>query len=515
MTAAPRQLFGDLNLSSVNAVCFYKFTLLLFVLSFALNHHSNSHNTYSTVNQFPVLPVCVRHPSTTQARYPQSLLRHNLQVTRVPLPRRPPCQSSRCIPRVCHDRNTRSRSVYQPATRWTRKVQNKRSTTVVASFWGKLIYLHQLETHMINVRFFYSSNMGSSNDSGYVPYQSPRKARLRQRNLEVVMSGRHKFEIRDLEDSLSDESVVPLALPKLPSAFQQSSSASQIPLTGLVRVSQVDARLNAQAPHQLENNPGIGSVSYRQPILNESIEEEKLHIDNSTSEKMQKRSSTQSKNSSPSSSRASWCNAGESMAHKAECSSISSNEIDNKFARSTMICSTVETEEDFSSITFTNDYQICKHFRRDYYILSSLITYFPAASETMPTLTLSRTVGMSIEPEELEKDHVHEIDNINKFCDLADKVGDALLDDETSPTNSMMSSYTDSDGKKKLNGHVPSGGDKIVEEANEKSKSPPTPGTPSHTNSNSMSLSDPGRDFLIDDEIADQPELVSNYKNGM
>lgn len=39
------------------------------------------------------------------------------------------------------------------------------------------------------------------------------------------------------------------------------------------------------------------------------------------------------------------------------------------------------------------------------------------------------------------------------------------------------------------------------------SGSPGSPGTPTHA-SNSLSLSSDARDFLIDDEIADQPGLV-------
>lgn len=48
---------------------------------------------------------------------------------------------------------------------------------------------------------------------------SPRQ-RQRPRNLEMVFSGRNKFHVRDLtEDSFSDENVQPLALPKLPTAY--------------------------------------------------------------------------------------------------------------------------------------------------------------------------------------------------------------------------------------------------------------------------------------------------------
>lgn len=58
---------------------------------------------------------------------------------------------------------------------------------------------------------------------------SPQRIRTRPRNLEMVMSGRHKFSVRDrdLDDSLSDDSVVPLALPELPSAFNTFNTSHQ------------------------------------------------------------------------------------------------------------------------------------------------------------------------------------------------------------------------------------------------------------------------------------------------
>lgn len=104
-----------------------------------------------------------------------------------------------------------------------------------------------------------------------------------------------------------------------------------------------------------------------------------------------------------------------------------------------------------------------------------------------------------------------------KFAEMAAAISDVLLlDDETSPTDSLVSSCTEnSDDVKK-----PRGGKKTAENTKEKEKdideispeldeltSPVSPGTPTHA-SNSLSLSDGGRDFLIDDEIADQPGLV-------
>lgn len=134
-------------------------------------------------------------------------------------------------------------------------------------------------------------------DSGFLSSDSgiTTRSRNRPRNLEMVMSGRHTFEVRDLDDSYSDE----LILPQLPNAFNPSNQVA--PLVGLVRA---------------VNNP--------QSNDSDNIFEEKVFRDNSTNEKGNK-----SKASSPSiSSRASWSNAGESMANK-DCSSFSLSSADS------------------------------------------------------------------------------------------------------------------------------------------------------------------------------------------
>lgn len=121
----------------------------------------------------------------------------------------------------------------------------------------------------------------------------------------------------------------------------------------------------------------------------------------------------------------------------------------------------------------------------------------------------------------------------SKFAQMAAAAAsDVLLDDETSPTDSLVSSCTDTDElmqKKNKPKNVTVATTELVESTEDgfnassdshKEKeideispdlcdmtSPLSPGTPTHA-SNSFSLSDNGRDFLIDDEIADQPELV-------
>lgn len=78
-----------------------------------------------------------------------------------------------------------------------------------------------------------------------------------------------------------------------------------------------------------------------------------------------------------------------------------------------------------------------------------------------------------------------------------------LIQDETSPTDSLIGSYSESEElhKSKLNNRSSSDSKEKI------SITPPSPGTPTNA-SNSLSLSDGGKDFFVDDEIADQPALV-------
>lgn len=81
-----------------------------------------------------------------------------------------------------------------------------------------------------------SSRVGSSAHNS-----SPKRSRSRPRNLHMVMNGRGRFEVKDLDDSLSsgDSSVVePLALPKLPTDCQ----TVPLLLNGLIRSNTVLSR---------------------------------------------------------------------------------------------------------------------------------------------------------------------------------------------------------------------------------------------------------------------------------
>lgn len=121
------------------------------------------------------------------------------------------------------------------------------------------------------------------------------------------------------------------------------------------------------------------------------------------------------------------------------------------------------------------------------------------------------------EVEEIENT-LNDVENI-KFAAITAAVSDVLLDDETSPSNSMMSSMGSDEAeckklKKKMNDSIR---EKDIDDISPifEVASPVSHGTPTHA-SNSFSLSDGdgGRDFLIDDEIADQPDLLFGEDHG-
>lgn len=103
--------------------------------------------------------------------------------------------------------------------------------------------------------------------------------------------------------------------------------------------------------------------------------------------------------------------------------------------------------------------------------------------------------------------------NLSKFAKMALEGSEFLLDDEPSPTDSLVSnSEFEFDickqRKQKLNKEYQEKDDELVMELDD--SSPLSPLTPPLNASPSFSLSDCGN--LIDDEIADQPALLCNQK---
>ncbi|XP_026847946.1 homeobox protein prospero [Drosophila persimilis] len=347
-----------------------------------------------------------------------------------------------------------------------------------------------------------------------------KRSRSRPRNLQMVMSGRHTFEVKDVDDPPSSESnsfVEPLALPKLPT---DGSQAIPLPLLGLVRSNTV---LSRESYERRQETPQAGdqSASGSQQAEgkakpsgsdeSESVDEEKLYLDSSTSEK----SAKQQSHSSVSSSWRCQSLAGESLAAM-DCSSMSisdtqsqsqapengaNNERDEDMSLGLDEISLINTDMPFSTI--------------------SSMTETPPKPGQEPMLNIHLVDNREASPRPRSFNNAL---NESKFAELALASSTCLLlDDETSPTDSLVSSTEDSEeagGKLKKHKH------KLNEERQQKDidididdiaplleleldpGSPVSPGTPTHA-SHSLSLgSDCGN--LIDDEIADQPALLCN-----
>lgn len=148
--------------------------------------------------------------------------------------------------------------------------------------------------NMSRREFFGLHDSAGESDSGFTSGATDNSldsARLRGRHLEMIMHGRHKFEVRDLE-RLTSEPVVNLALPKLPSVFQ-TNNYQPAPLGGLVRP--VGGANNNNNYNNNNNNieDSTNVVMRRDSSLTsldttESTEEEKLMRDNNSSEKSMK-----------------------------------------------------------------------------------------------------------------------------------------------------------------------------------------------------------------------------------
>lgn len=203
---------------------------------------------------------------------------------------------------------------------------------------------------------------------------------------------------------------------------------------------------------------------------------------------------------------------GEVMATKdgiSLSSSDSSRQINNQH----------EFDEDISTITSATDNKIPSICMFIVLYLPNLNTSISLFIHDIVLIAASTTVSQSqynTPYEELPAPNKNEVVKDQKFAALTAALNDILIDDETSPSDSLISSTTSDDlSAKKEKQCKPAEPVKGVDEKdiNEISPifdvaSPISHGTPTHaTNSFSFSDGDGGRDFLIDDEIADQPVL--------
>ncbi|XP_034483030.1 homeobox protein 5 isoform X2 [Drosophila innubila] len=372
------------------------------------------------------------------------------------------------------------------------------------------------------------ASMDMAGDSGSSSGGSDRskRSRSRPRNLQMVMSGRHTFEVRDMDDPPSSESnsyVETLALPKLPT---DNSQTSQLPLVGLVRSNTVLSRESYER-RQTESGQDQAAISMQTPETppkpkaigsddSESVDEEKLYLDSSTSEKSAKQQSISLSSSM------SWrCQAGESLAAR-DGSSMSFTSSD------TQAPAKVNDKEEDMSLALDDISLINTDMDMQFSTISSLTEpaakpSFLAGQDHLLNVADNREAATVRLPSERPRSFNNAL-NESKFAELALANSTCLLlDDETSPTDSLVSSTEESEEaggklkKHKLNAELQQ---KDIDvdiddispvldlELDPGSRSPNSPGTPTHA-SHSLSLgSDCGN--LIDDEIADQPALLCN-----
>ncbi|XP_041450969.1 uncharacterized protein LOC111068625 isoform X4 [Drosophila obscura] len=351
-----------------------------------------------------------------------------------------------------------------------------------------------------------------------------KRSRSRPRNLQMVMSGRHTFEVKDVDDPPSSESnsfVEPLALPKLPT---DGSQAIPLPLLGLVRSNTVLSRESyerrQETPQAADQAGNGGQQAEGKPKPSgsdesESVDEEKHYLDSSTSEK----SAKQQSHSSVSSSWRCQSLAGESLAAM-DCSSMSISDTQSQSQSQSQAPENGRENEREEDMSLGLDEISLIHTDMPFSTISSMTETPPKAGQE-PLLKVHLVDNSEASPRPRSFNNAL---NESKFAELALASSSCiLLDDETSPTDSLVSSTEDSEeAGGKLKKH------KLNEERQQKDididideisplleleldpgcGSPVSPGTPTHA-SHSLSLgSDCGN--LIDDEIADQPALLCN-----
>lgn len=289
------------------------------------------------------------------------------------------------------------------------------------------------------------------------PTFGARRFKQKARTLDVVLSG-NTFDLRDVDESA--EPAVPL--PRFPSVFQCAS-------TGIVRERALEYEkcLDRNARKiSITSSEGCSDYGEEQKNYNEKHSNEKNYKRPTPVKSFLKSREIRINDSPPSSDDQLWVNAGEAMADDMSYSFSSSDE-----------------SKDTDHRRSTRNHQFTSSMRSD-------------AFETLISATLNNTL-----PKNEIKNVLLTIED-PKFAAIAGQTTN-LLEDETSPTESLICSYSESEEyRKKINKSSSNSKD-----VNEKlTLTPSSPGTPTNA-SNSLSLSE-GKDFLIDDEIADQPALV-------
>ncbi|KAF5300351.1 hypothetical protein FQR65_LT09181 [Abscondita terminalis] len=284
----------------------------------------------------------------------------------------------------------------------------------------------------------------------------PQKAR----HYEMVISGKN-FDLRDLDDT--SETSVPL--PQLPSVFQNNYN------NGFVRERRLEYEKHIE---KCRRKISITSSEGYSDVEEQLYPQRNTHnINNQPPKTFLKPKSRMSEESSiPSSDEHEWGYAGEAMADDFSYSFSSSDESKDKES-----------------------------------LISNKFTLKPA---NLVTQNLINNTIVTSTPNREVKNVLLTIEDPKFAAVAAASNTSTLLEDETSPVDSLICSYSENEDlrHKFLNNDLKKdcGSSSNSKDVNEKlTLSPSSPGTPTNA-SNSLSLSD-GKDYF-DDEIADQPALV-------
>ncbi|XP_028025945.1 uncharacterized protein LOC114239768 isoform X4 [Bombyx mandarina] len=410
-------------------------------------------------------------------------------------------------------------------------------------------------------------------------------ARRRPRNLEMVMRGSHTFHLRELQVAdldIMDDAVVTghavIPLPKLPSSFDSEPSPDYEAPAPIYDPPSPILPKPIQIPEfeQTQNSHMSTLDRYRNrtrpSTIQTSLEEEKFVRDRAQPEKLNKQNSfvksssgvlspttiSSSKESSPSckseashfGNSSAWQShaAGEAMAARSQddvsiALSVSSCEDDKSKIENKEPFKPPEVEVPKKTIVIMDEAPVPHPLLMKSLTLSqhdSLRGTMMGSMTSSNYSTTSTCTNQSIDHHNLTLT----LEESKFDMSALETSTQSLLDDETSPADSLISSTSNSDSNNELHVDrdppsissayqtcntktrtpepVAETQDKVdgqatecVKEMNEivqsnsesgsKHATPDSPGTPTHASA-SLSLSD-GRDFF-DDEIADQPALL-------
>ncbi|KAK9891779.1 hypothetical protein WA026_016576 [Henosepilachna vigintioctopunctata] len=337
----------------------------------------------------------------------------------------------------------------------------------------------------------YSSKDGSlTEDSGVGSHigtdlenctQSPIVRRNKQRNLEIMLNG-NTFDVRDMEDS------VEVTLPNLPNVFGDTSDKSRVfQNTGVVRERtleyerQLDKEVRRKVSGTYSDDFSDQSCQYDNSAHKSQCITQKSFIKPKPSpvKVFLKSKAVDNKDysSSASSDEQEWAFAGEAMADEVSFSISSSDESKDK--------DVLMNKSNGDCDIYSNN----KNKVETKLFIKKSLPLLPLKTEFQPVTLTIKDTDIKLQDAAISNEK------------------STMLDEESSPIESILS-FTESEEilKKKMDHNSFS-----PKEINEK-RSSSSPSTPTNA-SNSLSFSDGKDDFLIDDEIADQPALVFGDKS--